>query len=143
MNRERKRVLTEVGTDNRTKQANRAETDINMMVARYKKTGVFQNINPREPKYGDFTAAVTLEEAFQITQDANRSFMELPAKVRALAENSPVMLLQMLADEGATKALVEAGLPVKTPAAQPNDTPSAGENPAPASVGAPAGGGVS
>lgn len=120
----------------RVKQANRNETDINLMVARYKKTGQFQNLNPREPKYGDFSEAASLEEAFNQVQAANRSFMELPARVRALAGNNPVTLLEMLADEGATAALIEAGLPVKTP-------PTEGGNTAPQDTAAPSGGGVS
>jgi len=127
---------TPVGTQSRTKQANRNETDINLMVARYKKTGMFQNLNPREPKYGDFSEAMSLEEAFNAVQKANQSFMELPAQVRALAGNNPVTLLEMLADEGATKALIDAGLPVKTP-------PKEGEITAPQNVEAPSGGGVS
>jgi len=139
MPREKIKVLTEVGTRSRTKQANRSETDINLMVARYKKTGIFTNLNPREPKYGDFSESIALEDAFNRVAQANRDFMQLPAAVRALANNDPVMLLEMLADEGATAALVKAGLPV----VETTDTPSAGENPAPASVGAPAGGGVS
>lgn len=106
------------------------------MIARYKKTGVFSNLNPREPKYGDFSEAVTLEEAFHLVANAQKSFMELPATVRALAGNDPVTLLEMLADEAATGALVKAGLPIK-------DTPQAGENPAPQDAGDPAGGGVS
>lgn len=135
--RPRTRVTTPVGTRSRTKQANRAETDINMMVARYKKTGSFgANINPRQPTYGDVSHAVTLEEAFQVVADAQKSFMTLPAQVRALAENDPVTLLEMLADEGATAALVEAGLPIIAP-------PSEGENTTPQEAVAPSGGGVS
>jgi len=133
---ERKRVTVDPGGRSRTKQANRNETNINLMVSRYKKTGLFQNLNPREPKYGDFSEAVTLEEAFQRVQDANRSFMQLPAQVRALAQNSPVILLEMLADEGATAALVKAGLPILTP-------PSEGGNGTPNEAPAPSGGGVS
>lgn len=133
---ERTQVQTPVGTRSRTKQANRNETNINLMVARYKKTGQFQNLNPREPKYGDYSAAVTLEQAYQAVFEANQSFMELPAAVRAVAQNNPITLLEMLADEGATQALVKAGLPIK-------DTPPVGENPATQDVGAPAGDGVS
>jgi len=133
---ERRRVTVDPGTRSRTKQANRNETNINLMVNRYKKTGMFQNINPREPKYGDFSEAVTLEEAFQRVKEAERSFMALPAQVRALAQNDPVVLLEMLADEGATAALVKAGLPILTP-------PKEGGTGVPQDAPAPSGGGVS
>jgi len=125
-----KKVLTPVGTRSRTKAANKNECDINLMVARYKKTGVFQNLNPREPKYGDFSQAISLEEAYHQVEAANRSFMELPAAVRAMAQNNPITLLEMLADEGATEALIKVGLPVKTP-------PTGGETPLTEEVVAP------
>lgn len=134
--KERVRVVADVGTRSRTKQANRHETDINLMVARYKKTGQFQNVDPREPKYGDFSEAVSLEDAFNRVAEANESFMRLPASVRAMANNNPITLLEMLADQGATEALVKAGLPIKTP-------PSEGGNTAPQDTEAPSGGGVS
>lgn len=132
----RTRVTVAPGGRTRTKQANRNETNINLMVARYKKTGMFQNLNPREPKYGDFSEATSLEEAFNRVKEAERSFMQLPAQVRALAQNDPVTLLEMLADEGATAALVKAGLPIVAP-------PKEDGNAAPEPVAAPSGGGVS
>lgn len=132
----RNRVTVDASGPSRTKQAPRQQTNINLMVGRYKKTGVFAHLNPRTPTYGDYSQSVTLEEAYDLVQNANRSFMELPAAVRALADNDPVTLLAMLADEGATDALVKAGLPVK-------DTPLEGGNPAPQDTGAPSGGGVS
>jgi len=127
----RKKVTTPVGTRSRTKQANRAQCDINLMVGRYKKTGVFAHINPREPKYGDFSEAVSLEEAYQRVADANRSFMELPAAVRALAQNDPITLMEMLADEGATAALVKAGLPIKETPPSVGETPLSNEGAVP------------
>lgn len=136
---ERQRVLADVGTRSRTKAANANETNINLMVARYKKTGQFGHLNPRQPTYGDFSNAVSLEEAFNQVAEAQRQFMTLPAQVRALAQNDPVVLLEMLADEGAVAALVEAGLPV----VQRETPPSGGGNTAPQDTEAPSGGGVS
>jgi len=116
--KEPRKVPTDVGTRSRTKQADARTTDVNIMVANYRRTGQIA-VNPREPRYGDFSEAVTLESAFQRVKDAEAEFQKLPAKVRALAGNNPVTFLLMLADEGATAALVKAGLPVKTPAGTP------------------------
>lgn len=138
MPRERVRVITEVGTRSRTKAANANETNINLMVARYKKTGQFASLNPRQPIWGDFSQAVTLEDAYNRVAQAQRDFMALPAAVRAAADHDPVTFLEMLADEGGTAELVKAGLPVLQ-----TDTPSEGGNPAPQDTGAPSGGGVS
>lgn len=119
--KEPRKVPADVGTRSRTKQADARTTDVNVMVANYRRTGQIA-INPKEPRYGDFSAAVTLESAFQAVKDAEAEFMKLPAKVRALAGNNPVTLLEMLADEGATAALIEAGLPVKKPATEDTGT---------------------
>ncbi|WNK13335.1 MAG: internal scaffolding protein [Microvirus sp.] len=98
--------------DGRTKQGQTDDGNINVIMANYGRTGVFANINPREPTYGDYSDSMDLQAAIQLVKDAEASFMELPAAVRELAENNPVRMLEMLADEGATAALVAAGLPV-------------------------------
>lgn len=138
---------TPVGVRSRTKQANRNETDINLMIARYRKTGQVPT-NSREPKYGDFSEAITLEDAFQRVKEANESFMALPSRVRALAMNNPITLLEMLADEDDTAALVQAGLPVNIP--PPNNAGPGGlpggegdKTPTTIPVGSSSGGGVS
>jgi len=132
----RRRIMTPVGTRSRTKQANRNEFDINLMVGRYMKTGVFSSINPKEPRYGDFSNALQLQDALELTRAAHEEFQRLPAKVRAAAQNDPLTMLAMLADPEGTKTLVDAGLPVKTP-------PPVVENPVVPDAGATSGGGVS
>lgn len=94
----------------RTKQAESELTDINKIVARHRKSGQITHINGNLPIYGDFTQASDLHNAYIAVQDARESFDELPASVRAAADNDPVQLLTMLADEEGTELLVEAGL---------------------------------
>jgi len=130
------RVRTPVGETSMTKQANAEETDINLMVGRYMKTGTGLTLNPREPMYGDFSTALSLEDAFNLTNQAMGNFMALPAAVRDAAQNDPVVFETMMAEEAGVKALQEAGLMVKTP-------PSEGGDGAPKETPAPSGGGVS
>lgn len=113
--------------DNRTKEAGANDTNINVIMANYGRTGVFANLNPREPHYGDYSQSIELQEALRMVKEAESTFMELPAAVRELAENSPVMFLEMLADEGATAALVAAGMPLRDKPAGEEPPPATGE----------------
>lgn len=109
------------GTDTKTIQSEKDNCDVNLIVSTYGKTGQFAHINPRTPTYGDFTGPTDLFEARKLFQEAEAAFMELPAEVRKMANNDPVTFLEMMADEGAVKALKAAGLPVVEPAK--TDTP--------------------
>ena len=143
--RERPRVQLDTGDQVITKQSMKDTVDINRIVARQGQTGLWDHLNPRTPTYGDVSGAVSLQEAFEQARDANESFMELPAQVRALANNDPVQFLAMLADEEATQALVEAGLPIVEPQepetapapVTPEATPAAPASPAPPAGGTP------
>lgn len=99
----------------RTKQEGRRDADVNIIVNTYARTGAWANVNPRVAKYGDFSEAVSLEEAFEMTRNAQAEFMKLPAAVRALANNNPVELLQMLATEEGVNTLEKAGMEIIKP----------------------------
>lgn len=98
------------GGETRTKQSEAELTDVNVIVARHRKTGTVNHLNGRVPAYGDFTHANNLLDAHLEVQEARDMFYELPADVRRAAENDPIRLLEMLAREEDTRVLVEAGL---------------------------------
>lgn len=102
-----------------TKQADKDAADINIIVANYGTTGAFAKVNPVEPRYQDNTAVVDLIEARNTWNQAVEDFNTLPADVRAMAHNDPVVFLRMLTDEDQVKALKNAGLPVKEPTPKP------------------------
>lgn len=112
----------------RTKQEGRLDADVNTIVNTFARTGQWANVNPRTPTYGDVSQMLQLEEAVALVQNAQREFMTLPAKVRALANNDPVQFLGLMADPEAVKLLKAAGLPTKEPVVVP---PQGGETPTP------------
>lgn len=96
-------------------QAAKDECDVNLIVANYNRTGMLP-VMQREPTYGDFSDALELADAIKLVRQAEEEFMDLPANIRALANNDPVTFREMLADEGAVKALEAAGLRFSPPA---------------------------
>lgn len=103
-----------------TKQAMARDTDIKVIIDRYRKTGTLPYVPPRPPMYGDFSGAQNLHAAMNLVRSAEANFMRLPASVRAAARNNPAIYLEMMADEGGRAALEAAGLKVENTApAQP------------------------
>lgn len=74
------------------------ECDINKLVERFVVTGEMpQLVAP--PMQGDFTDAPTYQEALNLMVAADRSFMQLPAKIRARFENDPGQFVNFCSDE--------------------------------------------
>ncbi len=109
---ERNRVRTPVGTETLTKQSFQDDCDINKIMARHRKTGVIEHVNPRMPRYGDFSAVTDFHAAMEQVNAAEEEFARLPSAVRSLCENDPELLLRALTDEKQTAALAAAGLPM-------------------------------
>lgn len=93
-----------VGGVSKTDQSFKDECDINVIVARYGKTGVL--VDPGmvarrgSPMFGDFTSVPEdLIEAHAIFERAEESFGALSSEVRAKFRNSPVELLEWLSDD--------------------------------------------
>lgn len=127
-------VYLNTGDESTVEQSHRDQTDVNLIVKTYQRTGQAPQMAWRQPQFGDFSIAVALEDAFNMVREAREAFETLPSAVRALAGNSPTTLLEMLADEGAMAALVKVGLQVteKKP-----EEPEGGQNPTPQEAGGP------
>lgn len=64
-----------------TQQHMKDECDINVLVKRFVVSGEIPQLQI-PPLQGDFTNALSYQEVLNLTVDANRSFMQLPADVR-------------------------------------------------------------
>lgn len=88
------------------------ECDINNIMAHYRNTGSFGDVDgARMPSFGDFTA---LPEDYLAAQnliiEAGEAFDTLPSATRKLFSNSPYDLLYFLADKNNFDRAVELGL---------------------------------
>nr|WAE43468.1 MAG: internal scaffolding protein [Microviridae sp.] len=102
---------------NRTQQQFLQDCDINVIIARYHKTGVLPE-RAGQPFFGNFTNGTDFTERQNEIAEANAAFNMLPGWVRKRFQNNPANLLQFLSDEENRDEAIKLGLinkPVKTP----------------------------
>jgi len=127
-----------------TRQEFAEECDINILMSRYEKTGQLPPMSGREPRYLDLAEVgkYDLAHVMQVLNDAEASFMSLPALVRAEFENDPVKFVEYaekpenigrLRDLGLAKPLVPKPEPQEVrivAETAPGASPEAGGAPA-------------
>ena len=92
-----------------TQQHQAEETDINVIVNRYMKTGELPN-RTKPPMQGDFTEAPDMQAAMDLVVAARVAFMEQPAAVRAKFQNNPVAFVNFCSDEKNRDEMREMGM---------------------------------
>lgn len=105
------RVQTDVSGPSMTKQSFKDECDINVIMARYEKSGamLLSSLEQRDPRYLD-TTGFDYHQAMLRVAEANSLFMELPAALRDRFKNDPHELLAFLDDESNRDEAIELGL---------------------------------
>lgn len=96
-----------------TKQEFKDESDINVILARYQKTGLLINVNHNQAVYGD-TTAQDFQEAMNVVAAAQSAFDDLPAHLRDRFQNDPAQLLDFVHNEDNRAEAEELGLVPKS-----------------------------
>lgn len=87
------------------------ECDVNLIVDRYVKTGVFDHVNETPPSYGDVSEVPTdLMASYEAVFAAEQAFMNLPSGLRKSLDNDPARLGAWLQDEKNRDDAVKYGL---------------------------------
>lgn len=102
-----------------TVQADADEADINVLVARYNKSGQLPPMRGGQPFYGDVSDIGDLQESLIKVQEGNRLFMSYPADLRERFDNDPAKLIAFLSDDNNLKEAEELGLVAKRPIVEP------------------------
>lgn len=92
-----------------TQQHMADECDINKLVERFVVTGEIPRLT-MPPMQGDFTKIPTYQEALNLMIEANRSFMQMPAKIRNRFENDPGQFIAFCSDEANRDEIRQMGL---------------------------------
>lgn len=110
-NRTAKPVITCTEEERRTKSEFTDDSDINKIMARYKKTGVFpEAFKAGVAQYGDFSEIPTFMEMQNKVIAAQELFLALPAKVRRTFNNDPGEFIAAAETKEGRELLVSLGL---------------------------------
>lgn len=92
-----------------TQQAFKEDTDVNIVLERYMKTGEIQ-LSKKQGFYGDVSEIPDLTQATEIVAKAQQAFDSLDAKIRYEFKNDPRLLMQFLQDPKNKQRGIELGL---------------------------------
>lgn len=112
------RVDTDVGGESMTKQSFKDECDINVIMARYERTGQMPLSNV-QAMFGDFSSGADLHANLNAVKLAEENFIQnVPADIRSRFSNDVGLFLDFVLDPKNEEEMVKLGLAVKKPAAQ-------------------------
>lgn len=91
-------VIQETGGPSLTKQAEREECDVNVIMKKYERTGVLESFNRNPARYGDVSSVSDYRTALEVVRQAEEAFASLPAEVRDACGNVPIGLVELVFD---------------------------------------------
>lgn len=120
----RRRVIFTCEGASMTSQAHKDETDINLILSQYKRTGILTHISKHSANYMDLPSNYDYQDSMNTILQAQDAFATLPSKVREHFANDPERFLRAfgdpeqipyLRDLGILKPVASAQQPVADP----------------------------
>jgi len=118
--RQRRRLSLSFDNDNlMTKQSFKDECDVNHIMRRYEKTGIFPE-QTSLPQFLDLTSLPSnFQEMQEIVVNAQEQFMALPAQIRKKFHNDPAEFVDFCQDPANQEELYNMGLAERPQEQQP------------------------
>lgn len=126
-----KRVAMDYSGSGRVRPEFQKESDINNILAKYRRTGLVDHVSRHKGNYGNFINAPDYHEAMQSIVEAQTMFEALPSDIRKRFQNDPAQFLEFVQNQDNLDEMVKLGLAVRVPAAQPQGevAPEGGNGP--------------
>lgn len=105
----RRKVSINFTDSSLTKQADKDASDINVMMAKYIRTGYLSGFGS-EPKFGDFSNIGDFQNAMNSIQAAEEAFNGLPATLRKKFNNDPSYFTDFCLNPENRQEMVDLGL---------------------------------
>lgn len=119
------KVMTINNEPSKTQQQFKDECDINNIIKKFQNTGEFTHRAKNPGMYGDFSNITDYQGMLHTIQQAQDSFMTLPALTRKKFDNDPGELIKFLKDPSNTEEAIKLGLvEPKQQQTQQTQTPS-------------------
>lgn len=129
--RQRPRLVKMFHKPSMAKQEFKEECDINVLMKRYQKTGLFPQYPGQQQRYVSNIGAPDYQTAVNLVLAAEQEFSSLNSELRKRFDNDPLKFLQFVNDEKNGEELVKLGLR-EAPKAPPEPVEVRVVNPAPA-----------
>jgi len=114
------RVQSMNSEPSKTQQQFAAASDINNIMAKYKKTGEINFPRQNQGSYADLTQMKNYQQSLDTVIKAQEAFDTLPSDVRKKFQNNPAELLEFLGDPNNDEEAIKLGLKIQKQTA-PND----------------------
>lgn len=106
-----KRLKTKIEGKSKVQQNLKDRTDINLIMAKYHKTGLIDWVkDPSKADYGDFSQVEDYQTALHQVMEAQEAFMTLSAKVRNKFSNDPAKFIEFMQNPENKDEAIELGL---------------------------------
>lgn len=99
--------------DSRVKPEFAKRSDIKDIVARYKKTGMIENVRRQQPVFADVSSLGDFHVVAGKLAMASQAFAQLPAVVRKRFDNKPSELIAFIQDKANLDEAIKLGLVAK------------------------------
>ena len=107
---DRVRVTADPVGESLTQQHFKKETDIVEIIKKHDRTGIIEHVARGVAQYGDYSEVNEYREAMDMVNNANASFMQLPAEVRAMFGNNAGEFFEFATDPKNKAKMQELGL---------------------------------
>ena len=126
----RHRVTVPIETEGSlTQQSGKDECDINRIMKKYEREGLFDHVNKHQGSYGNFIGFQDYQTSQNQILEAQAAFETIPSAVRKKFDNSPVKFLEFAQNPDNLDEMIELGLANARPAAPEGEAPTAGPQP--------------
>lgn len=93
MYRPHSRQLANIPPESKTKTDQAASTDVNNIIRKYDRTGLITHLREAEGVYADVSEIGSYQDAVNVVQAAEESFLALPPGLRTRFDNDPAQFV--------------------------------------------------
>lgn len=105
-----KKVVSVNGKPSMTDPSFAKQTDVNLIVSKYKKTGQLTHLAGKAAVFADVSEVSDLTAAYEKVNNAQTSFMALPSEIRNRFDNSVLKFGEFIADPNNADEAISLGL---------------------------------
>jgi len=118
------RVYSENKLPSKTDQSQLAQTDVNNIMAKYKKTGQITHLAKVQGHFADLSQIQDLHTSMNQVVMAQQTFDALPSELRLRFQNSPLEMVNFLNNPNNDQEAIKLGLKIAKETNSPNNMSS-------------------